>query len=786
MAGVDVMFDFLRSIYRRVFRKSIIRQNLKDLDHKSPAFRELLMQLGFGKKELRTTIVKPVLRAELGMNENDTIQTFKRKQVEELGYTLSDLWDAGFSPQELKNAGFTATELANQMARGSYFPYYTDMRAHLLKRAGFSAQELKDAGFGAKKLKGADCNATELKEAGFSDQELKEAGFTKRQLEATDLKEQGLNVQQLISAQFNLEDIRAAGFTGAELNVAGSSVQELKEAGFSAHELKVAGFSVQQLNVAGFSDQELKEAGFGAQELKVAGFSLKDLISAGFSALRLKWAGFGAQELKVAGFRGYHGHKLKEAGFSVEDLISDGFSAQELRDTRFSAQELKDAGFSNAQALKEVGFSARELKDAKFSFKEIKECGFSLKDLKNAGFSRKELGPMCKKPSDYIVVYTDQGKTLFNEEWLKVLYANDFTVSEIMDDIPLRSDLEEINYFQKTPEEREELKTISDHKETLGFTPQDILTIHKLSQKYRSLSRKTHPDKVQKTINRERDPKKKAKMKEDFDNKFKKISAANQFLNQTFHKEKDQVVKNVRKAKLFMDVGFTLRQLREGGFVNAGVLKSAGADLEGLIEAGFSPGELQTYYQPSEAGHRELFEKFSADVLRNNGMDATYFSEKNRFFAPDLHITAEQLYKKGFGAQELRVAGFSVQDLNKAGCPVKDIVDASDLIGERVFSLRLLRILRLSAKKLKEEAGCNPTELKEAGFTAKQLKEAGYTDKELEDDGRSAKGRSRAGSVVSAFQKAEAKAKVKAAARCNNQAATSKTRQGDSPISDID
>ncbi|MDF1645980.1 MAG: type IVB secretion system protein DotG/IcmE [Legionellaceae bacterium] len=196
----------------------------------------------------------------------------------------------------------------------------------------------------------------------------------------------------------------------------------------------------------------------------------------------------------------------------------------------------------------------------------------------------------------------------------------------------------------------------------------------------------------------------------------------------------------------------SLKQLKEAGFT-ADELRRAGASAAALRAAGFSPEALK------KAGYsaRELMNAgFSPEELKAAGFSAEEIEKGQDGLPPG--VTVAQLRKAGCSVEAIkreRLAGVSAKAIRQsAGCSAVALKAAgftdSDLanaglqpVDEKTIraagcdpeKLKALRASGASAKQIHDLNGCSAAQLKAAGFSAKELADAGFSAKELADAG---------------------------------------------------
>jgi intracellular multiplication protein IcmE len=210
------------------------------------------------------------------------------------------------------------------------------------------------------------------------------------------------------------------------------------------------------------------------------------------------------------------------------------------------------------------------------------------------------------------------------------------------------------------------------------------------------------------------------------------------------------------------NAGFTAQQLKDGGFTD-GELRGAGYSPEEIRRASGIPDGI-TADDIRRAGCspdalRKLREAgvTAAAIVRISGCTAAQLKAAG-YTAQDLKnagFTAAQLKNAGFTPDELRKAGYTARDLLDAGFTPKQLADAgytpaqiqaaeSELplgitpemiknAGCSKTALEQERLAGVSAKLIREYAGCSAKALKAAGFTDADLANAGFTPAQIKD-----------------------------------------------------
>lgn len=246
----------------------------------------------------------------------------------------------------------------------------------------------------------------------------------------------------------------------------------------------------------------------------------------------------------------------------------------------------------------------------------------------------------------------------------------------------------------------------------------------------------------------------------------------------------------VCSCKELRAAGFNARQLKDAGF-SAGRLKACGFDACALRNSGFTSQEMKDGgYSDGElkgAGFSEadiakaggLPEGIKEDTVRQSGCQAEALkslktkgvaaSAIRRISGCGLSVlkaagfNAQDLKNAGFSAADLRNAGFTPQQLKTAGFPARELLNAgftpSDLINSG-FSAHDLQVADnelppgvtvtdvkragclpgtlkkehsagVSAKQIKEQAGCSVPILKAAGFSDAEIIRSTFTPQQL-------------------------------------------------------
>lgn len=156
---------------------------------------------------------------------------------------------------------------------------------------------------------------------------------------------------------------------------------------------------------------------------------------------------------------------------------------------------------------------------------------------------------------------------------------------------------------------------------------------------------------------------------------------------------------DIRKAGCQVD---NLRRLRASGVSAAAIRRISGCSAAQLKAAGFSAADLKN------AG-------FSAADLKNAGFSLADL--KNAGFTP------RDLLNAGFGTGELRAAGFGAGEIASAEAELPPGISPGDVkaAGCDVETLKKERLAGVSAKLIKQYAGCSDSALRDAGFSDQDL-----------------------------------------------------------------
>ncbi|KTC85950.1 type IVB secretion system protein DotG/IcmE [Legionella drozanskii] len=183
------------------------------------------------------------------------------------------------------------------------------------------------------------------------------------------------------------------------------------------------------------------------------------------------------------------------------------------------------------------------------------------------------------------------------------------------------------------------------------------------------------------------------------------------------------------------NAGFSAADLKNAGFTPA-ELRQAGYTARDLLNAGFSPDDLANAgYTPGEisSAESELPPGISPADIKSAGCDVEAL-KKERLAGVSARLIKQYA---GCSAKALKDAGFTDADLANAGFTPEQIRAASlsdDAIRASDCDPNKLKVLfaqGVSAAKIRSLNGCNAAQLKAAGYDAKQLAEAGFTPQQL-------------------------------------------------------
>ncbi|MCC5791953.1 MAG: type IVB secretion system protein DotG/IcmE [Legionellaceae bacterium] len=237
-------------------------------------------------------------------------------------------------------------------------------------------------------------------------------------------------------------------------------------------------------------------------------------------------------------------------------------------------------------------------------------------------------------------------------------------------------------------------------------------------------------------------------------------------------------------ARQFKEAGYDALRLKKCGF-DACQLRNAGFSAQQLKDAGFSDGELRgAGYPQNEIDQASgLPPGITADDVRRAGCSPEALARLRQagvsaaailrmsgcspaqlkaggYTAADLRnagLTAAQLRRAGFTPEELAQAGYSARDLLNAGLTPEELaragftpqqinaaeaelppgITAADIrnAGCSKEALQRLRAAGVSAKLIRQHAGCSAQALRSAGFTDRELTNAGFTPQQIRDAG---------------------------------------------------
>lgn len=212
------------------------------------------------------------------------------------------------------------------------------------------------------------------------------------------------------------------------------------------------------------------------------------------------------------------------------------------------------------------------------------------------------------------------------------------------------------------------------------------------------------------------------------------------------------------------NAGFTAQQMKDGGFSD-GELKGAGFSDGDIAKAsglpnGISEADVRNAGCQVDALKRLRAAGVSASAIRRiNGCSAAQLKAAG-YSADDLRnagFSGADLKNAGFTPAQLKQAGFTARDLLNAGFTPNDLANAGFTPGEisaaeselppgispadikaagcNVEALKKERLAGVSAKLIRQYAGCSAKALKDAGFTDSDLANAGFTPAEIKAAG---------------------------------------------------
>lgn len=203
-------------------------------------------------------------------------------------------------------------------------------------------------------------------------------------------------------------------------------------------------------------------------------------------------------------------------------------------------------------------------------------------------------------------------------------------------------------------------------------------------------------------------------------------------------------------AQQMKDGGFSDGELKGAGFAENEIAKASGLpsnideasvrnagcrleELKRLRAAGVSASAIRRI---SGCGAAQLKAAgFSALDLRNAGFSAADL--KNLNFSPAelkaAGFSARDLLNAGFTAEELANLGFTPSEIATAEAELPPGINPIDVknAGCDVEAVRKERLAGVSAKLIKQYAGCSAQTLKDAGFTDTDLANAGFTPEQI-------------------------------------------------------
>ncbi|MFY7697388.1 MAG: type IVB secretion system protein DotG/IcmE [Legionella sp.] len=210
------------------------------------------------------------------------------------------------------------------------------------------------------------------------------------------------------------------------------------------------------------------------------------------------------------------------------------------------------------------------------------------------------------------------------------------------------------------------------------------------------------------------------------------------------------------------NAGFSAQEMSDGGF-SEGELQGAGfPDQQIKLAGGLPQGMSATDVNKRGCGINNLVKMRAAGVSaaairRISGcsaaeLQAAHYSIQDLknagFTAADLKrlgytpaqlkqagYSARELLNAGFQPQALTAAGFTSQDIDIAGAELPPGVTPNEIKAANcdIAALKRERLAGVSAKLIRQYAGCSAAALSQAGYTSTELSGAGFTAQELSD-----------------------------------------------------
>lgn len=426
--------------------------------------------------------------------------------------------------------------------------------------------------------------------------------------------------------------------------------------------------------------------------------------------------------------------QLKSMGYGAMQFKEIGYSVSQLYQCGFSACETRAAGYS-AQGMLEGGYSAGELRGAGFPENDIARASglppnISYDEVKNAGCQPKAL---MKLKAEGVTAFAIRHITGCTPAQLK---AGQFTAAELHKAGFTAADLKNIGFNAN------DLKAAGFNARDLlnaGFTPAELkkagFTAEEIAQAEQQLPPDVTPADVQ-------------QLGCDVDSLSKERSAG---ISAKLIREYAGCNVDALKAAGFdttelMDAGFTPAEIQAANVSLAptdAIIRAAGCDqnklealrqqkvsakkinslngcsIEQLQKAGFTPGQLAQMRLPLNPLLGDLITTSQANCNPTDLAAARSQGISAASLKEARHCSIAAMQTAGYTAAELNAAGFGGEAIKQAGC------DTSSLISERDAGI--------TAKEIEENAGCNINALKAAGFSAAELADAGFTPLQIKE-----------------------------------------------------
>lgn len=666
------------------------------------------------------------------------------------GYTLTQLKEGGCPASDLRAAGFTAAQL---------------------RAAGFSAADLRNAGYSACEVKAAGYSAEEMRAAGYSDGELRGAGFSAGDIAGStglppgmtedDLiklscekdgvltaRKQGVTAKKIRSllgtpanrlsgAGYSWDDLHKAGFSALELSKAGADCSQLKESGYTVQQLvetgictadKLTGIGVSpseidsainavslpggltidslskvgcasdavgKLKTAGLSAGQIRRTvGCNADVLRSQGYSPRQLRNAGYTARELADAGVSTTDLKASGYTDGQAKaaSLLPGCITIEELQKAGCDPESLSNLRrrgVSAAHIKQYVGCSAEALLRSGFSANDLKSAGFTASELAKAGQSCSQLRQAGASAKELleSGICTESELLAAGFSAEEIAAAKDAKL----SGGYTAAQLRAVGCLPSalgqarsagvkvnDLRRLGGFH--PSTLRNAGYSAQEMKAVGYTPREIVKAGYSESELRGAGLSVDDIKISQNL------------------------------------PGGMTVRDIREGCCSVDsiakarkAGVDAHMVRDIAGCSARALRNGGYGAEDLLDAGFTPRELQST-------------GIDCGQLARGGACAAALLESKVCMANDLLDHGYTAVQISAAQNAIKLPGdYSINKLNQTGC----IVD----------SLRDGRKAGLSAGQYRRILGCGATTLRLAGYPVADLQRAGFSARESMNGG---------------------------------------------------